>query len=224
MVELRKRKAPPPPPVPAKKKAAPGTGRKPGRPKAAEAAKPAAEDAKKKADDKPAKAEKDAAAPAAAEKAAPAAGAVVELDGFGGEFETHDGKKTTLKQLVDDSKAGVVLFTYPKANTPGCTTQACGFRDGHDTLTSTGLAIYGLSSDSPKSNTTFKTKQSLPYTLLCNPSYSLIGAIGMQQGSSHKTKRGVFAVDKQGKVLLATTGGPIPTVDAVKKLVDGMGK
>jgi thioredoxin-dependent peroxiredoxin len=106
---------------------------------------------------------------------------------------------------------------------PG-TVQACGFRDGHAFLTSTGLAIYGLSSDSPKSNTTFKTKQSLPYTLLCNPSYSLIGAIGMQQGSARKTKRGVFAVDKQGKVLLATTGGPTPTVDAVKTLVDGMGK
>jgi thioredoxin-dependent peroxiredoxin len=126
MVELRKRKAPPPPPFPAKKKAAPGTGRKPGRPKAAEPAKPPAEDAKKKADDKPAKTEKDAAAPAAekaaadAPAAAPATGAVVELDGFGGEFETHEGKKTTLKQLVDESKAGVVLFTYPKANTPGC--------------------------------------------------------------------------------------------------------
>lgn len=46
----------------------------------------------------------------------------------------------------------------------------------------------------------------------------------MQQGSARKTKRGVFAIDKQGKVLLATTGGPIPTVDAVKTLVDGMGK
>jgi len=218
MVELRKRKAPPPPPVPAKKKAATGTGRKPGRPKKTEDEKPPAEDAKKKADEKPAADEKEA------EPAAPTAGATIELDGFGGEVETNDGKKTTLKQLVEESKAGVVLFTYPKANTPGCTVQACGFRDGHETLTSTGLTIYGLSSDSPKSNTTFKTKQSLPYTLLCNPSYSLIGAIGMQQGSAHKTKRGVFAVDKQGKVLLATTGGPTPTVDAVKKLVDGMEK
>jgi thioredoxin-dependent peroxiredoxin len=44
----------------------------------------------------------------------------------------------------------------------------------------------------------------------------------MQQGTTHKTKRGVFAVDKQGKVLLAFAGGPIPTVDAVKKLVDSM--
>ena len=104
------------------------------------------------------------------------------------------------------------------------TTQACAFRDGHDTLTSTGLTIFGLSSDSPKSNTTFKTKQSLPYTLLCNPSYSLIGAIGLQQGAAHKTKRGVWAVDKSGKVLLSFAGGPIPTVDAVKKLVDSLKK
>lgn len=84
--------------------------------------------------------------------------------------------------------------------------------------------IYGLSGDSPKSNTTFKTKQNLPYTLLCNPSFSLIGAIGLRQGSEKKTKRGVFAVDKSGKVLLSFAGGPIPTVDTVKKLVDELEK
>lgn len=49
-----------------------------------------------------------------------AVGNVINLDDFGGEIETNDGEKTTLKKLVDDSKAGVVLFTYPKASTPGC--------------------------------------------------------------------------------------------------------
>jgi hypothetical protein len=44
----------------------------------------------------------------------------IELDGFGGEVETLDGEKTNMKKLVDNSKAGVVLFTYPKASTPGC--------------------------------------------------------------------------------------------------------
>lgn len=44
----------------------------------------------------------------------------IHLDGFGGDIETNDGEKTTLKQLVDKSTAGVVLFTYPKASTPGC--------------------------------------------------------------------------------------------------------
>jgi thioredoxin-dependent peroxiredoxin len=49
-----------------------------------------------------------------------AVGGSINLDGFGGEVETNDGKKTTLKALVDESKAGVVLFTYPRASTPGC--------------------------------------------------------------------------------------------------------
>lgn len=50
----------------------------------------------------------------------PKVGDTISLDGFGGEIQTHEGAKTTLKQLVEDSKAGVVLFTYPKASTPGC--------------------------------------------------------------------------------------------------------
>lgn len=50
-----------------------------------------------------------------------APGDAITLEGFGGEILTNDGEKTTLKELVDKSKAGVVLFTYPKASTPGCT-------------------------------------------------------------------------------------------------------
>lgn len=49
-----------------------------------------------------------------------AVGETINLEGFGGEIETNDGVKTTLKKLVDESKSGVVLFTYPKASTPGC--------------------------------------------------------------------------------------------------------
>ena len=49
-----------------------------------------------------------------------AAGDTITMDGFGGEVETNDGEKVTLKKLVDESKSGVVLFTYPKASTPGC--------------------------------------------------------------------------------------------------------
>lgn len=57
--------------------------------------------------------------PATAHKVA--AGDTITIDGFGGEVETNDGEKVTLKKLLDDSKSGVVLFTYPKASTPGCT-------------------------------------------------------------------------------------------------------
>ena len=49
-----------------------------------------------------------------------AVGETITLEGFGGEIELSDGTKTTLKALVEESKAGVILFTYPKASTPGC--------------------------------------------------------------------------------------------------------
>jgi peroxiredoxin Q/BCP len=88
-------------------------------------------------------------------------------------------------------------------------------------LTAGGLAIYGLSTDSPKANTTFRTKQNLPYPLLCDPAATLIGAIGLKK-TPKGTQRGVFAVSKEGKVLLAEPGGPAATVDAVKKIVAGL--
>lgn len=176
-------------------------------------------------------------------------GDVINLEGFGGEIVTNDGTSTSLKKLVDESKAGVVLFTYPKASTPGCkshqhfhpsmlshllslmhlltrhvpgTNQACLFRDSYEPFTAGGLAIYGLSGDSPKANTTFKDKQKLPYPLLCDVGATLIGAVGLKK-TPKGTVRGVFAVDKQGKVLLAEPGSPSGTVDKVKKLVEELG-
>ncbi|MCJ1380246.1 hypothetical protein MMC17_003349 [Xylographa soralifera] len=199
MVELRKRKAP------AEAAPAPPTKKSVG--------KAAASKTKDSGADK-----KSAAANGSSSKTAVATGNTITLDGFGEEIETNDGEKTTLKKLVEESKGGVVLFTYPKASTPGCTTQACLFRDQFTPLTSTGFSIYGLSRDSPKSNTTFKTKQNLPYTLLCDPSATLIGAIGFKKAPSGTT-RGVFVVDKEGKVLAAEPGGPAATVEVVSKLI-----
>ena len=99
------------------------------------------------------------------------------------------------------------------------TTQVCLFRDSYTPLTAGGLAIYGLSADSPKANTTFKDKQKLPYPLLCDPAATLIDAIGLKK-SPKGTQRGVFVVNKDGKVLVAEAGGPAATVDRVKALVD----
>lgn len=101
---------------------------------------------------------------------------------------------------------------------PG-TTQACLFRDAYEHLTAGGLSIYGLSSDSPKANAAFKEKQKLPYPLLCDPQATLIAAVGLKK-QPKGTQRGVFAVNAQGKVLVAEAGGPAATVDRVKKLVD----
>jgi len=146
-------------------------------------------------------------------------GDTISLETFGGQISTHEGNPITLKELVSSSKSGVVLFTYPKASTPGCTNQVRLFRDGYEKVSSTGLSIFGLSADSPKANANFKSKQNLPYSLLCDPTSTLISAIGFKR-VPRGTMRGVFAVDKVGKVLLLETGGPAATINAVRKLAE----
>ncbi|KAF2197566.1 AhpC-TSA-domain-containing protein [Delitschia confertaspora ATCC 74209] len=216
MVELRKRKTPPPAPERVTKK-------KPGpKPKAPKSSAAAVKDAVVEKVEAVKEAVIGGSNGEETEKTTPAGppsvGDTIDLSAFGGEFETNEGQKTTLAKLVEESKAGVVLFTYPKASTPGCTTQACLFRDSYEPLTATGFSIYGLSSDSPKANTTFKTKQKLPYTLLCDTSSTLIKAIGLAK-MPKGTQRGVFAIDKSGRVLAAEPGTPAGTVEVIRKLV-----
>jgi peroxiredoxin Q/BCP len=98
------------------------------------------------------------------------------------------------------------------------TKQACQFRDQYTPLTATGLSIYGLSKDSPKSNSSFKEKQKLPYALLCDPKGTLIKAISLLK-SDGKITRGVFVIDKSGKIFAAEGGSPSGTVDVVEKLI-----
>ncbi|KAF2759515.1 AhpC-TSA-domain-containing protein [Pseudovirgaria hyperparasitica] len=224
MVELRKRKTPPvAPPKPARKKSSSATP--------APAPKPTSKVAKVKETVKnvvkPASKE-DAPVPAAAAAETkpvagglPTVGSTIDIATFGGEVETHEGVKTTLAKLLAESKAGIVIFTYPKQNTPGCTRQACSFRDSYDSLTATGLSIYGLSTDAPKGNKSFRDKFSFPYTLLCDPKQVLIKPLGFgKAGTAH---RGVFVVTPAGKVLANEKGGPEPTVDVVRKIVASMG-
>ncbi|KAK7402769.1 thioredoxin peroxidase dot5 [Neonectria punicea] len=238
-VELRKRKArEPPAPPPVTKKAAPkATKAKAAAAAKVKAAKPApakkaAAKVEKKVEEEPKddatedeekeepKEEEPKEEPKKASKSGKVeVGDIIDLESFGAEIETNDGEKTTLKKLVDESESGVVLFTYPKASTPGCTKQVCFFRDAYEPLTAGGLAIYGLSKDSPKANTSFKEKQKLPYPLLCDPKQTLITAIGLKKAPSG-TQRGVFVVDKKGKVLVAEAGSPQGTVDKITALVE----
>lgn len=118
-VELRKRKEAPPAPAPPAKKKAPAKGKK------AESEKTVVEKVQDTVTEQ-AEAVKDAVvgetngASAAASSGPPKVGDTIDIASFGGEIETNDGDKTTLAKLVEESKAGVVLFTYPKASTPGC--------------------------------------------------------------------------------------------------------
>jgi peroxiredoxin len=102
------------------------------------------------------------------------------------------------------------------------TTQACLFRDNYSPITDAGLSVYGLSTDSPKSNTTFATKQALPFPLLCDVSATLTGAIGMKKAAK-STTRGVVVIDKRGKVHVWEQAGPQKTVDAVMAYVQSGG-
>lgn len=107
VVELRKRKAAPTQPEPVQKKAATAKATKK-TPKAAPAPAPASTNAKSKS------------TTASTKASVPKVGDVISLEGFGGELQTQDEESTNLKSLLASSKAGVVLFTYPKASTPGC--------------------------------------------------------------------------------------------------------
>jgi len=73
----------------------------------------------------------------------------------------------------------VVLYFYPKDDTPGCTTEACGFRDGYGEYARAGVVILGVSPDSPKSHAKFKEKYGLPFTLLSDINHAVCDLYGV---------------------------------------------
>jgi len=81
--------------------------------------------------------------------------------------------------LSDYRGKRVVLYFYPKDDTPGCTTEACEFRDDYDAYAEAGVVILGVSPDSPKSHKKFKEKYNLPFTLLSDESHEVLEAYGV---------------------------------------------
>lgn len=91
----------------------------------------------------------------------------------------QDNEPISLQKVSKDKKI-MVIFAYPKASTPGCTKQACGYRDNYEELQEHAL-ILGLSADSVKSQKNFQIKQSLPFDLLSDPKRELIGLLGAKK-------------------------------------------
>jgi thioredoxin-dependent peroxiredoxin len=91
----------------------------------------------------------------------------MEIDTKAPDFTLPDenGNPVALDQFRGKN---VVLFFYPRANTPGCTIEACGFRDAFKKLQKAGLVVLGISPDTPKAQLKFKEKYDLPYTLLAD--------------------------------------------------------
>jgi len=115
------------------------------------------------------------------------------------------GSGTPLK-LSELRGSPVVLYFYPKDDTPGCTVQACGIRDSWNELKKTGAAIFGVSIDPEKSHTKFITKFDLPFPLLSDTDKSIVGAYGVwveksMYGKKYMgTERTTFVIDAKGKI------------------------
>jgi peroxiredoxin Q/BCP len=106
---------------------------------------------------------------------------------------------------LDDFKGKkVVLFFYPKANTPGCTLEACNLRDNYERFQALGYEILGVSADSEKRQSNFRNKFNFPYSLLADTDKSVINAfrvwgpkkfMGRTYDGIHRT---TFVIDKNG--------------------------
>src|SRR6202040_3015705 len=86
-------------------------------------------------------------------------------------LQNQDGKEVS---LTDFKGKPVVLFFYPRADTPGCTIESCGFRDAFKKFQQAGIVVLGISRDTVKDQKKFKDKYDLPYDLLADPDMELI--------------------------------------------------
>ena len=106
----------------------------------------------------------------------------------------------------------VVLYFYPRDDTPGCTTQACGIRDVYDDFRDRGAVVLGVSPDDEASHRRFKEKFGLPFTLLADPDHAVAEQYGvwaertMYGKKSMGIKRSTFVIDADGRVAKALYG------------------
>ena len=109
-------------------------------------------------------------------------------------------------RLADLRGRRVVLYAYPAAMTPGCTTQACDFRDSLDALAAAGITVIGISPDSPEKLAKFRLKEGLTFPLVSDPDRSVLTAYGAfgEKTNYGKTVMGVirstFVIDAEGLV------------------------
>ena len=120
-------------------------------------------------------------------------------------FKTTDANGETVN-LKDLRGQKVVLYFYPKDDTPGCTKEACSFRDAFSKFKKQGIAVLGVSPDSEKSHQKFATKYKLPFTLLADTDRAIVEAYGVwgEKKFMGRTYMGVnrttFLIDEKGKI------------------------
>ena len=122
---------------------------------------------------------------------------------------TDNGDRLTLKDLRGHK---VVLYAYPAAMTPGCTTQACDFRDSLGSLQAAGYEVVGISPDAPAKLAKFRDRDAVPFPLLSDPDKDVLrayGAFGDKMNYGKLTQgviRSTFVIDADGKIESAQYG------------------
>jgi len=119
------------------------------------------------------------------------------------ELESDSGEKVKLSDLRGKP---VVLYFYPKDDTPGCTAQACGIRDDYGQFEERGAVVLGVSPDDESSHVKFKEKYGLPFTLLADPTHEVSEEYGVWKEKNYAGKtymgveRSTFLIDSKGTV------------------------
>jgi thioredoxin-dependent peroxiredoxin len=127
------------------------------------------------------------------------------------DFELPSGDGDTVR-LSEFRGRPVVLYFYPKDDTPGCTNEACGFRDAYAEFELHGAVVLGVSPDTEASHARFKAKHGLPFTLLADTDHEVAERYGVwveknvRGRTSMGIKRSTFVVDADGKVAKAMLG------------------
>lgn len=118
-------------------------------------------------------------------------------------LENQEGKVVSLS---DFAGRPLVLYFYPRDNTPGCTKEACSFRDDYSEYTKLGVDVVGISTDSVRSHQNFQEKYQLPFTLLSDPEHQVASAYGVWGRKKMAVReydgifRTTFLIDKEGKI------------------------
>lgn len=140
------------------------------------------------------------------------------------EVQDQDGNTVSSESLMASGRKTVIYF-YPKDNTPGCTAEACSFRDGYDALLEAGYNVIGVSKDSVKSHAGFAAKHGLQFTLLSDPNTQMLQAFGawgekkMYGKTVLGTLRRSFVFDEQG--LLVRIIEKVDTKNAAAQILEG---
>jgi thioredoxin-dependent peroxiredoxin len=141
------------------------------------------------------------------------------------ELPNQDGE---MVRLSDFRGKKVVIFAYPRADTPGCTIQACGFRDEFPRLQTSNAVVFGLSADEPKDQLKWKQKNNLPYDLLCDTDHQVLeqwGAWGEKTNFGKKSMgitRSHWVIDENGVIIDSQIGiSPQDSVERAAKAIAG---